>query len=100
MTVFQSNLTYKNRQWARFNLWDTLCQPTLEREKNWGRSLFYLLLFFLSSPEDMPIDFRKRGKEREKDGKIDVEEKISLLPHIYAPTRTKPTAQTCALTGN
>ena len=52
---------------------------------------FYL--FFKSSPKDMLIDFRERGREGERERNIDVREKYCLVASLYAPTGD----QTCDL---
>ena len=49
------------------------------------RCLFLCLIFtegqffFKSLPEDMFIDFKERGREREKEGNIDVKEKHQFV---------------------
>ena len=51
------------------------------------------ILFFLSSPKDILIDFRDEGKEKERERNIDC--------LLYAPqVGTEPETPTCALTGN
>ena len=45
--------------------------------------------------------FFERGEGREKDREKNTDKRnINPLPLVHAPTRTEPTTQACALTGN
>ena len=60
----------------------------------------YYYYYFLSFLEDMPVDFRERGKEGEKKGeKHQCEREISIGCLLHAPwLRTKLSTQACTLT--
>ena len=66
-------------------------------ESEWWVSFFFLL----SSPKDMFIDFRERGRERrrERERNIEVREKTSIgfLSHM-SQLGIKPATKACALT--
>ena len=54
-----------------------------------------VLLFFKSSPEDVPVDFREKGTERDT---LMGERNIHLLPLVGVSPGTKPATQACVLT--